>query len=125
MCRGPGTGPRREFPKIRPTRSGPEVVEGDGWSRAAEVFKRCHCIPLENFLERRVAARLRQVLPRTQGPRFDTWEHRARYDTGIVLVREMKLDECAPAKGARGRLTEGLRGNHRTRGCDERRCTCP
>ena len=81
---------------IRLTGSGPEVVRDDGWAELQKVFERRHCVLLENFLERRVAARLRWVLLRTQAG-FDTREHRAPGDTGFVLAREMKLDRCAPA----------------------------
>ena len=80
---------------IRLTGSGPEVVKDDGWAELQEVFKRRHCVLLEDFLERRVAARLRQVLPRTQSG-FDTREHRTP-DDNRVLAREMTLDGCAPA----------------------------
>ena len=81
---------------IRLTGSGPEVVKDDGWAALQEVFERRHCVLLEDFLERRVAARLRQMLPRTQAG-FETREHRASKNTSLVLAREMNLDECAPA----------------------------
>ena len=80
---------------IRLTGSGPEVVKDDGWAELQEGFERRHCVLLEDFLERRVAARLRQVLPRTQAG-FDTREHRA-HRSGVLLARELELDECAPA----------------------------
>ena len=98
MCggSGTGTGARRELAMIRLTGSGPEVVKDDGWAELQEGFERRHCVLLEDFLERRVAARLRQVLPRTQGPGFHTREHRARR-SGVLLARELELDECAPA----------------------------
>ena len=80
---------------IRLTGSGPEVVRDDGWAELREVFERRHCVLLEDFLERRVAARLRQVLPRTRAG-FDTREHRAT-GSGVLLARELELDECAPA----------------------------
>ena len=81
---------------IRLTGSGPEVVKDDGWAALQEVFKHRHCVLLEDFLERRVAARLRQVLPRTQAG-FETREHRASKDPGFLLAREMNLDVRAPA----------------------------
>jgi len=80
---------------IRLTGSGPEVVKDDGWAELSEEFKRRHCVLLEGFLERRVAARLRQVLPRTQAG-FATREHRAT-GSGVLLSRDLELDGCAPA----------------------------
>ena len=61
------------------------------------MFEHRHCVLLEDFLERRVAARLRQMLLRTQAGFETTREHRASKNTSLVLAREMNLDECAPA----------------------------